>query len=159
MTDARVLIECPSLRPVARVDWRAFLNAAWITPVVFAVSGLVFLFYGVFVTVAAVVLGLPAMLFVGLPMAYLAITRCRDREGRASLAAILGAGLLAHLITAPVMPGIYVLIYSGVTYGNAVGFYATWGLAAAPIQALIFGLLYRSIERAEPIGPDPETFS
>lgn len=134
------------------LDLRAFLFATVVTPFVFAISGVIALGYGVVVTAGAAIFGFPAYLLFGVTGAYLALTRLSDGSKGGDLGALFITGILANA-------GSFALAYGyqlseGGRYGDPVGdalTYAGLGLIAGPIQALIFGFLYRSWERDRPM--------
>ena len=143
-----------------RVHAGAFVAAAVLTPLVFSLTGVIFLLYGVVVTAYAAILGLPAMICLGLPLAYLAISRVPLSDGTASVGAIATSGFIANGLALPL--GFGVLTLSGQDAGSAWAFmlfYCGCGLLAAPLQAAIFGVVYRVIApRAEPV-IDTEIFA
>ncbi|MEM9063176.1 MAG: hypothetical protein AAGD13_22170 [Pseudomonadota bacterium] len=129
------------------VDWFAFIFAALTTPVVFGVSGILGLVYGILVTGVAAVLSLPAYVAFGLPAFFLSITRFRSRAGRPDLMVITIFGFLANGLSLP-MAYAYSL-YDGASEARAIDSaltYAGLGMVAAPVMALIFGLIYRGLE-------------
>ena len=145
--------------PKARVHIGAFLVAAVATPFLFAALGLAFMGFGVLITAYAAILGLPAMVLLGLPGAYLVITRRPRADGTASLGNFAMSGLAANLLAFPL--GLLVLVVLGQSLAEAFSvmlFYCSCGLIAAPIQALIFGCLYQAIAPAPEHVIDEEVF-
>ena len=137
----------------------AFIAAAILTPILFALSGIVFFFYGVVITAYAAVLGLPAMILLGLPCAYLVITRRPAQDGLASLGDITMSGLAANFLAFPF--GVLVIAVLGEPISDAIQvvlFYCGCGLIAAPVEALIFGLLYRTFAPPPTLVVDAEVF-
>ena len=76
MTEGSEIIhlDWPCTRRVP-VDIRAFTIAAVLTPFVFGLSGMIAMFYGVFFTLGAAIMGFPAYLMFGLTGAYIALSR------------------------------------------------------------------------------------
>lgn len=133
---------------VVDVDWRSFALAMFLTPILFALSGVILLFYGVFITASAAVLGLPALIIGGIPAAIIAITRMPRNDGRASVGTLVGSGLCAHFLTAVLI--VLAILAAPTETGEVAAFlpgYLMFGMIAAPIEALIFALLYRSFAR------------
>ena len=131
------------------LDCRVFAIALVLTPFLFGLSGVILLGYGVFITGAAAVLGLPAYLLGGIPAAVVAITRMPERSGRASIGSIVGAGLCAHLLTTALFA--LVVMMGPFETAALVAFlpsYLMFGLIAAPLEALIFALIYRRYAEA-----------
>lgn len=132
------------------VSWRSFTIAATATPFVFAVAGVLGAGVGVFFTLGAAILGFPAYLLLGLPAAYFAIARFRNRKGRADVIAITLTGFVAN---AGSLPLAYLgLVLSGESDGQAADLaltYAGLGMVAAPVMALIFGVIYRMLIAVE----------
>lgn len=145
----KTLINWPDARR-RTIDLRAFIFAASLTPFVFAITGVIGLIYGVVVTAAAAIMGFPAYLMFGLPGAYLALTRISDGSKGGDFGALFIMGILANA-------GSFVLAYfyqlsEGGRYADPVEdalLYAGLGLIAGPIQALIFGMMYRSWARPD----------
>ena len=133
-----------------RVSWGSFAIAAATTPFVFAVAGVPVAGVGAFYTVGAAVLGFPAHLLLGLPAAYVAITRFRDRKGKVDLLAITLIGFVANAGSLP-------LAYLGLSQSgesmrqvaDLALLYAGLGMIAAPVMALIFGVIYCMLITAE----------
>ena len=127
------------------IIWRAFIWAAATTPIILALSGVIFLGYGVIVTLFAAVLGFPAYVAFGIPAAFLALSRLSDGARGADYLALLVVGVFANIGS---FAGAY--LYSLVTQGPGTRpiedaiWYAALGLVFGPIQALIFGVVYRS---------------
>ncbi|MEM7745765.1 MAG: hypothetical protein AAF409_18860 [Pseudomonadota bacterium] len=142
-----------------RIDWGAFVLAAVLAPVIFAISGLVLLFYGVFLTIGAVVMGAPVYLTLGLAAAYLAITRHAGPDGLPGYGACLGAAFLATLAAWP--GAVAVVMWGGDPLAAAIGHATTYvflGLIAGPIQGLLFAWIYRANAIATPVS-EPDTFA
>lgn len=134
---------------VVDVDWRAFALAMVLTPFLFAISGVILLFYGVLITASAAVLGLPALIIGGVPAAIIAITRMPLADGRASVGNLVGSGLCAHFLTSILF--VLAILAAPLQAGHLGAFlpsYLMFGVIAAPIEALIFALLYRSLATA-----------
>lgn len=135
--------------PAIRVNRMAFAFAVILTPVIFAATGVVFLVYGVFITAAAALLGLPAYLVIGVPLMWLAIRTYGRPGARLRVGSIILAAILADLIAFPFAALFFMTEGSVVSALNEALIYATLGFFAAMGQGLIFGLLYRWIS-----GPD-----
>ena len=126
------------------VDAKAFTIAATLTPFVFGVSGVIIMGYGIFFTLGAAIIGFPAYLLFGLPSAYIALGRLSDGSRSGDYGTLLIVGILANA-------GSFVLAYlfqlnEGSPYADPIEdalIYAGLGLIAGPVQALIFGWLYR----------------
>lgn len=142
----KYLITWPAARR-RNIDVGAFVFAAVLTPFAFAITGVIGLFYGVFITAGAAIMGFPAYLLFGLPGAYLALTRLSDGSKGGDFGALFIIGILANA-------GSFALAYAYLLYegGRFVApvddalLYAGLGLIAGPIQALIFGMMYRNWE-------------
>ena len=154
-----VTFECPAslIGPArARVDWRAFAGAMALTPLTLALAGAVLI-----VPVFAAIAGLPAMLLLGVPAAWLAITRHPLPDGRASVAMVVFYAFAANFLSVPLAMPLYMA--AGESLGEALTgalAYAGLGMIFAPIEGLIFALLYRRFARpAPPPGMDPDVFS
>ena len=128
------------------IIWRAFIWAAVATPVILAISGAIFLGYGVIVTLFAAILGFPAYVAFGIPAAFLALSRLSDGSRGADYLALFVVGIFANIGS---FAGAY--LYSLITEGPGTRptddaiWYAALGLVFGPIQALIFGAVYRSL--------------
>ncbi len=145
--------------PVVQIDWRAFLIAIVVTPFAFAPTGVIFMGYGVVVTLVAAVVGLPAMILIGGPLAYLAITRFPAADGRVSLGAGALTGLIAIVLAGPL--GVVAMVIWGESATEAAVvmlYYVAFGLIAAPLEGLIFAAIYRRFARTERI-VDAEVFA
>lgn len=141
------------------VDWAVFILAAVLTPVIFAVSGTVILFFGVFLTIGAVIMGAPAYLTLGLLAAYLTITRHAGPDGLPGYGRSMGAAFLATLAAWP--GAVAVLMWGGDPLGAAVegaNVYVGLGLIAGPIQGLLFASIYRANATVNPVF-EPDTFA
>ena len=154
-----VMMECPTrlLGPArARVDWPAFAGAMALTPLTLALSGAVLI-----IPVFAAIAGLPAMLLLGAPAAWLAITRHPGPDGRVSVAMVVFYAFLANILSVPLAMPLYMA--AGESPGEALTgalAYAGFGMVFAPIEGWIFALFYRRFARpAPPPGMDPDVFS
>ena len=90
-----------------RVDRKAFVIAAVLTPFLFALSGVILLGYGFFVTASAAVLGLPALVLLGYPIAWLVISRLPGSDGKAPLGGLCLGSLVA--LAFAWLPGVVIL--------------------------------------------------
>ena len=143
-----------------RLHVPAFVAASLLSPLIFGCSGVILAGYGILITAYAAFLGLPAMILLGLPLAYVAITRRPLQDGTASVGDITAAGFVANFLAFPL--GVIVLIFPLMDLGAALSFmmfYCGCGLIAAPLQAAIFGVLYKAIAPKPELVIDAEVFA
>lgn len=145
---------------VADLDLPVFMLAVILTPILYGLSGAILLGYGVFFTAGAAIMGLPAYLLGGIPAAALAISRLPERSGRASIGSIVGTGLCAHFVTTAIFAAI--LLIGPVESPGLVKFlpdYLFLGIIAAPLEALVFALIYRRFARVRSWRADVDVFA
>ena len=124
-----------------RIDPVRFSGTAMATPVIIAVLGFPF---GAFF---AVVFGFWAYLFLGLPCFWVVLRWSPLRTPLDNAALLAGAGYLANFGTNPLylhLPEIMVPLHKS---ERLVASIADAGKVYAPIFGLVFGLIYRPLQR------------
>lgn len=144
-----------------RTDGRAFGLAACLAPITLAASGVIGLEVGLLIAAITAVTSLPGYILLGLPAAYIAITRYPLSDGTLSYGAMFVASLIAVVAMIPV--GALLFIAFGASPPmealKAVGSYALIGIFIGPIEALIFAAWYRFFARPPVPVHDPAIFA
>lgn len=139
-----------------RVPPGPFLVALVLTPLVLALAGS-FLVVPIF----AAILGIPALLLLGGPIAWAITARYVQDTGRVSLGALAAGGFWANLAAFPL--GFAALLIMGERPHEVLEImlgYCGAGVLFAPLQAVIFGALFNLMARPMvPLAPEAEIFS
>ena len=139
-----------------RVPVAAFAASLILTPVILAVLGGVLI-----VPLFAALMGLPAQILLGGPMAWIVAGRYVTKRGRISLGALAAGGFFANALSFPLaLPVLIVLGWSPFEALEALIFYCTAGIIFAPLEGVIFGLVYRGLTGpAEPLAEPADIFN
>lgn len=142
--------------PRYRVPFGPFLLALALTPVALGLAGGILI-----IPFFAAILGLPAQLLLGGPMAWIVSARYANATGHVALDALAAGGFFANILAFPA--GLTVLLLTGEHIAQALDtmlFYCGLGVIFAPLEAVIFGMLLRIFAGPlEPLGAEADIFT